>query len=187
MTMDKDLADILQELSTEKRTGVLSISIRGDNNLLKFFFRDGAIYHVTYSACRNVECLIRLRALAVDKGAFMQGARVDAGHAITIATNDIIEQVRKLEKTIPWGLGAGAPAAAAAESLMNHADLQRLEEELLSMVGPAGSIIFEQASGALGVSRNTPIRKRLFHDLVHAIARQIPEEHRTLLLSKFAF
>jgi hypothetical protein len=187
----RDLGDIIASLHGERQTGVLSVSVRNDNNQLKFFFRDGNVYFVTYSTCRNLECLIRLQLLVADRGFFLPGAKVDAPHPITLSTADIIDRVRGLKKTIEWEAGAGSAgtgtSGASGVATVSGDQVARLEEELLAMIGPVGSIVFEQALQSCGVPRGAPMQKKAFMEFVQTIARQIPDEQAKRLLSMHAF
>ena len=187
----RDLADIIESLHREQQTGVLSVSVRSDNNQLKFFFRSGTVYYVTYSTCRNLECLIRLGALTAERGFFLLGAKVDTPHPITLSTKDIIDQVRKLNKTIEWNAAAvtagGGPSSVSGIAMVTGDQLAKLEDELLAMIGPVGAIVFEQAIEACGISRGAVIPKKTFQELVQAISRQIPDEQRKQFLSMHAF
>jgi hypothetical protein len=187
----KDLADVLTELSHRKSTGVLSISVKSDNNQIKFFFRDGRVYHVTYSTCRNLECLARLVGLEVDQGFFLPGAKVDIPHQIALKTEDIIEQVRQLHKMVRCcETGAASnpsQATKSAPAYLNSSHLMRLEDEVLTLIGPVGAIVFERALAECGTKRGTSLPVKTFQALVHAIAREMPDDQRKALLVKFAF
>ena len=187
----RDLADIIEALHRDRQTGVLSVSVRSDNNQLKFFFRSGTVYFVTYSACRNLECLIRLGSLVADRGFFLPGAKVDTPHPITLSMADIIERVRALKKTIEWSAvdvspRAGGPDAPDTATVTGE-QVAKTEEELLSMIGPVGAIVFEQAMQSCGITRGAAIPKKTFQALVQAISRQIPDEQRKQFLSMHAF
>lgn len=186
----RDLADIIDTLHREQQTGVLSVSVKSDNNQLKFFFREGTVYFVTYSSCRNLECLIRLGSLVADRGFFLPGAKVDTPHPIALSTPGIIERVRSLKKMIEWSSAATAGAGAAGtagQTLVSGDQIAKLEEELLSLLGPVGAIVFEQALQASGVAQGASLPKRAFHDLVLAISQQVPEEQRKQFLAMHAF
>jgi hypothetical protein len=187
----KDLADVLAELGLRQSTGVLSISVKNDNNQIKFFFRDGRIYHVTYSTCRDLECLVRLIGLEVDRGFFLPGTKVGVTHPITLRTEDIIEQVRQLHKKVHCceGVAPSGPSQASksAPAFMNGSHLTRLEEEVLTLIGPVGTIVFERALGECGAKRGVSLTAKTFHAIIHAIAREMPEDQRKVLLAKFAF
>jgi hypothetical protein len=187
----RDLADIIDSLHRDQQTGVLSVSVRTDNNQLKFFFRSGTVYFVTYSTCRNLECLIRLGSLIADRGFFLPGAKVDTPHPITLSTADIIDRVRSLKKTIEWGAAAASAGAgtsdASGQAAVSGDQVAKLEEELLSMIGPVGSIVFEQAIQASGVPRGASVPKRTFQELVQAISHKIPEEQRKQFLAMHSF
>lgn len=187
----RDLADIIDSLHREQQTGVLSVSVKSDNNQLKFFFRGGTVYYVTYSTCRNMECLIRLGTLTAERGFFLLGAKVETPHPITLSTADIIDQVRKLKKTIEWNASSasagGGQSAVSGVAVVTGDRVSELEDDILSMIGPVGAIVFEQALQSCGISRGSSIPKKTFQELVHAIARQIPDDQRKQFLSMHAF
>lgn len=186
--MNKNLGDAITEISAARMTGVLSVSIQNDNNQLKFFFRDGTVYHVTYSNCRNLECLIRLGAMDVERGFFILGAGMEVAHPITIRTEDIITKVKNMNKVIAWGDGAGSsPSQGGGAALASSADLVRLEEELLAMLGPVGGIVLDRALRECGVKKDGAMPKQAFRSLVQTISRRIPEEHQKKILALFAF
>jgi len=186
--MNKNLGDAIIEISAARMTGVLSVSIKNDNNQLKFFFREGTVYHVTYSGCRNLECLIRLGALEVERGFFILGAKMDVPQPTTIRTEDIITKVKNLNKIIAWGDDAASSSSrGSGAALVNGSDLARLEEELLTMLGPVGGIVLERALQECGVQKGGAIPKQAFRALVQTISRQIPEEHQKKILALFAF
>jgi hypothetical protein len=189
--ISRDLADIIDSLHRERQTGVLSVSVRSDNNQLKFFFRSGTVYYVTYSTCRNLECLVRLGALTAERGFFLLGAKVDTPHPITLSTKDIIDQVRKLNKTIEWNTadaaGGGRPSAVSGVPMAAADQVSKLEDDLLASIGPVGQIVFEQALQSCGILRDVAIPKKTFQELVRAISQQIPDEQRKKFLSMHAF
>lgn len=186
--MNKNLGDAITEISAARMTGVLSVSIKNDNNQLKFFFREGTVYHVSYSSCRNLECLFRLGALEVERGFFILGAKMEVPHPITIRTEDIITKVKTLNKVIAWGDNAGStPSQGSGVALVSGADMVRLEEELLSMLGPVGGIVLDRALQECGVQKGGAMPKQAFRALVQTISRQIPEEHQKKILALFAF
>lgn len=186
----QDLSDVLDNLHRSRSTGMLSVSLKHDNHQLKFFLRDGVVYVVTYSSCRNLECLVSLAGLETERCFFIPGTRIDASQPMTLPMIDVISRVRKLGKIVQYadtaaGSASGSSAAAPAAGIANDADLGRMEEELLSMVGPIGGMIFEQALQSCNVSRGAVMPKTIFNHLAQTIALQLPEEHRKLFLAKF--
>lgn len=187
---ETNIGDVIAELHQGGKTGVLSLSIRDDNNQLKFFLQDGAVYHVTYSTCRNIECLIKLCSLKVEKGFFLPGAKVDVPHTIVLRTEDIIDQVKNLGKVISWaGTGGrdGRQAPANDAVMISGPELHRLEEDILDLIGPAGSLVLERAFTECGIQKDAAISKMKFAALVRTVSRQIPEEQRKKLFVKYSF
>lgn len=46
--MKKNLADIIESLFENKSTGFLSIVLNSEKNLIKFYFKNGDIYHISF-------------------------------------------------------------------------------------------------------------------------------------------
>lgn len=186
--MNRNLGEAITEISAARMTGVLSVSIKNDNNQLKFFFREGTVYHVTYSNCRNLECLIRLGALEVARGFFIPGVKMEVPHPITLRTEDIIAKVTDLNKVIEWDDRAvSSSSQGSGVALADVSDLARLEEELLAMLGPVGGLVLDRALQECGVQKGGAMPKKTFHSLVQTISRQIPGEHQKKILALFAF
>ena len=92
--MEKNLGEVIEEISAEGKTGILSISVKNDNCLFKVFFRNGNIYHITHGTCRDSECLYKIPALDMDAGFFMSGAQVEIKNADMPVTQDIIKEAK---------------------------------------------------------------------------------------------
>jgi len=183
----QDLADILENLYRTRQTGVLSVSVKHDNHQLKFFIRDGSVYVVTYSSCRNLECLVNLGRLETERCFFLQGTKIDAIQPITLPMPDLISQVRKLRKIVQCSDADASEknAALGPAGIADDTDLSRMEEELLTMIGPIGGMIFDQALQSCNVTRGAVMPKKIFQRLAQTIALQLPEEYKKSFLAKF--
>lgn len=184
--MEKNLADVIAELNTAKKTGMLSVGLKGDASLFKIFFRDGAIYHITHGSCRNMECLADLGRLQTDTGFFMPDAHVDTATPLTASTGEIVGRIRELGKTIRWSTGpAASEAQAQAGTIVDPGVIASMEEELINLVGPVGSMLIERVYAECGSKRGTPVPKRDFRKLVECIGKQLPEDQKKIFLGRF--
>ena len=58
MATKKLFADVLQGYLAEKKTGALFVSVaEASENLIRFFFKDGDIYSLSYGPIKDKECL----------------------------------------------------------------------------------------------------------------------------------
>jgi len=72
-------------------------------------------------------------------GDFSSLAQDGSGSSITIRTEDIITKVKNLNKIIAWSDSAvSSSSEGGGAALASGSDLARLEEELLTMLGPVG-------------------------------------------------
>ena len=185
----QDLADILESLHRSRQTGVLSVSIKHDNHQLKFFIRDGSVYVVTYSSCKNLECLSNLARLETERCFFLEGLKIDATMPLTVPMPELIAKVRNLRKIVQYAGDKQPGTAGTSQNLIDSAtsaDLDRMEDSVLTMVGPIGGMIFEQALQSCNVTRGAVMPKKIFHLLAQTIAQQLPEEHRKKFLAEFS-
>ena len=187
---EKNIGDVIAELHRDRKTGVLTLSVSNDNNQFKFFLQDGAVYYVTYSACRNLECLIKFPSLHVEKGFFLPGAKVEVSHTLMVRTEDIIEQVRNVGKVIPWtGSGglAGRQDSGDDTVIISGSELKRLEDDLLDLIGPAAILIIERALKECGIQRGAVLSKGKFVALIQAVSHHIPDDAWKKLITRFSF
>jgi hypothetical protein len=58
VTRERPLADLLREMHSGKKNGALYISIKEQSeDVARFYFRNGDIYHVRYGSAIGRDCL----------------------------------------------------------------------------------------------------------------------------------
>ena len=57
------LAKIVADINEGRRTGVLTVLVKGTNHLLKLFFKDGNVYHITCGSLRDNECFASINTM----------------------------------------------------------------------------------------------------------------------------
>lgn len=188
--MQRNIADIITEICEAKVTGILSLSLNNDSSLFKVFFRDGTIYHITHSTCKDHECIARIPGHNFVTGLFMPGAQVDIQNGLPMSNQEIIASVRKAGKTIEWGGrwdGSQRPAqdGGIISTLVDTSVMNKMAEELLNTAGPVASLVLANAYTSCGLKEGQRITKTEFHRLVKTISGQLPDEHRESFLKKF--
>jgi hypothetical protein len=188
--MRKNLADIITEIGNAKATGILTLSLSNDSSLFKIFFRNGYVYHITHSTCKDKQCLVKMADHTFLLGQFMPGAQVDMQNESVISNEELIDLVRKANKTVEWGGGPGGSGKAAGDSgisstVVDAGAMARMNEELLNVVGPVAVMVLANAYSTCGLKQGQPLMKNEFQRLIKAIGEQLPGEQRNEFLNKF--
>lgn len=144
------VSEIVSDIHQNRKTGLLSITIRGDNNQFKIFFKDGEVYHITCGGQKNTDCIKNFIDLDFSACFFVPGVKLDVVNANLPATSDII-QIFKAKGTaveIKEPDGRAHQTSAAAPVVADFQKIQRIREELkvafIRQIGPAGGKILSK-------------------------------------------
>jgi len=190
--MQRNLADIITEVSGAGETGILTLSMKNDTALFKIFFKSGKVYHITHGACKDRECLATMSDQPFNQGSFLSGAHVDMKDVSVIPLDAVMAAVRKSSKMIEWG-GRGDGGAKSSGQAVNAtaavapAVIGRIEEELLNMVGPIAPMVLANAYDACSLKQGTTLTKPEFQRFLIKISDQLPEEHKKPFLKQFTW
>lgn len=190
--MQKNLADILTEVSGAGATGILSLSMSNDAALFKIFFKNGNVYHITHGTCRDRECLATMADRPFTQGSFLPGAHIDIKDATVIPHDDIMAAARIANKMITWAGkgGAGSGQNGKADSQLANVDpavIDRIGDELLNMVGPIAPMVLSNAYEACALKQGAAVAKSDFQRLLIKISDQLPDEHKKTFMKQFAW
>lgn len=189
--MQKNIAEILSEICEAKVTGILSLSLKNDSALFKIFFRNGTIYHITHSTCKDRECLMKVSEHQFLTGLFMPGAQVDTFRNVSpIPSDEVILFFRKANKKIEWtgqwdGRAGASGKEGIATTIVDSSVVARLEEEIVNLAGPVGPMVLAQAYDFCRLKPGDPITKTEFQRLVQAISGKLPQEQKSQFLKIF--
>jgi hypothetical protein len=188
--MQKNLADIMTEVSGAGATGILTLSMSNDPALFKIFFKNGKVYHITHGTCKDRECLATMADRQFTQGSFLSGAYVDMKDTAVIPHDEIMVAVRNANKMITWAGKGGAGSSGQADAQngpVDQAVIGRIGEELLNMVGPIAPMVLASAYEACGLKQGATITKLDFQRLLMKIADQLPEEHKKTFMKQFVW
>jgi Domain of unknown function (DUF4388) len=102
MSSDRPLADLLQELHENKKTGALYVSIvETSEDLVRIYFRNGDIYHIRYGSAIGRDCLDILEYYNLWGATYFDGIDAPKGAVSDIPkTREIISLIRGLNKQV---------------------------------------------------------------------------------------
>jgi hypothetical protein len=102
MPTERLFADILQELSDEKKTGALYVRIvETSEDLYRIFFRNGDIIHIRYGSAAGKDCLDIFEYYNLAGATYFDGINAPAVTASDLPdTKQIISMMRGLNKKV---------------------------------------------------------------------------------------
>ena len=98
----KRFADLLQELQNGRKSGALYVSIaEKSEDMARFYFRNGDLYHVRYGTAIGNDCLDILEFYTMNSASFYDGIDApDTPSKDLPATADIIARFRKSGQSV---------------------------------------------------------------------------------------
>ncbi len=101
MATQKLFADVLQECADGKKTGALFVSVaEASENLIRFFFREGQIYSMSYGPVKDKDCLDILDCYDLSKVVYFDGLKTPNPSQGLPSTEEIIAAARKGGKQV---------------------------------------------------------------------------------------
>jgi hypothetical protein len=102
MAQVKLFADLLQELRSGKKSGALYISIaEKSEDMARFYFNNGELYHVRYGTAVGNDCLDIMEFYTMKSATFYEDITAPDTPAKDMpATDDIISRFRKSGQSI---------------------------------------------------------------------------------------
>ncbi|HHW20699.1 hypothetical protein [Thermodesulfovibrio thiophilus] len=135
--MKKNLADIIESLFENKSTGFLSIVLNSEKNLIKFYFKNGDIYHISFGFKKGAQCINELLSKEPQQCNFIPMITVDMTSDDIPSTEKIIEMLRDMNKFIN-----------ITEAMSPSADFGKVKEglkiALIKQIGPIGGKLIEK-------------------------------------------
>lgn len=97
MAREMLFGDLLQEMVQDRKTGALYVSIvEASEDNVRFYFRNGEIYHFRYGSAIGMDCLNILEFYTLGSATFFEGfAAPDKPAEGLPKTGDIIARINK--------------------------------------------------------------------------------------------
>ncbi len=102
MAQERQVADLLQEMQQARKNGAVYISIKEKSeDMARFYFRNGELYHVRYGSAIGRDCLDILQYYVLSGASFFEGILAPDTPAKDLpSTAEIIAQFRKTGQTV---------------------------------------------------------------------------------------
>lgn len=144
--MKKTLSEFIAEINQSRKSGLLSITVKGANTLLKLFFREGEIYHLTCGNVRGSGCLAQVTGNEFAEYFFMPDVALSVTDGDLPPLTDIIHLFRNHNGAVEAPpdplLGRGQPPR------IKRGDLSTAQEQiklaLIRQIGPAGAKVVKR-------------------------------------------
>ncbi|MGB9821889.1 hypothetical protein [Thermodesulfovibrio sp.] len=173
--MKKNLADIIDNLSRTKSTGLLTINFSSEKNLLKFYLKDGEIYHISFGFKKGLQCLDDLASRQPVSCSFIPQISLDMTSDDIPSTEKLIKQLKEMNKFID-----------SQDSTSLSSDFAKIKDgiktALIRQIGPIGGKITEKYISEKWVPSNPP-SKEDFLNLIDMLKEEIedPQSRREFL------
>ncbi len=136
--MKQSLSEILAKLHESKETGIFSIIFASEKNLLKFYLRDGEIYHISFGLKKGLQCLNELHNREPISYNFVPNIEIDMKSEDILSTAKLLDSLKQIDK----------PISSQEISSIKSAEFQKIKEQikisLIKQIGPIGGKIIEK-------------------------------------------
>jgi len=173
------VASIIRDIHQKKRSGLLSLSVKGANYLFKLFFREGELYCLSFKGAKNADCLAILDTLELHEAVFLSNVKLDTSCGDVPPTLDMVGFFTSLGSTVETtyfdGKGASAEAETPAPLAQSGQVVDGIKKALINQIGPVGGKLFLTALDRMwpGSMPQTP---RDFENLIAALEKEIDDE-----------
>lgn len=198
--------EIIKELNSQKKTGVLTFKLENIEHLLSFYFKNGEVYHISFGERKNNDCL-HLPA-KFEKYFFVSNVRLNVERKCP-ALEKIIESLERYdcavtpidrkyfsEVDVTEDMSRAHPGAVVSEGeeggartspgeLLSPDVIRGLENALFDIVGPAAALLLDEQLQKSGCRRGSQISRSAFREIVDKVCEYIPDEEKAVFKRKF--
>ncbi len=166
--MKQNIGDIVLKIYENKGTGLLSITFEGEKNLLKIYFKDGAVYHISFGVKKGMQSLNEAKDKEPVFYNFISNIVVEVTSNDIPSTDKIIGFFKELNKEI----------ISSDSVTIKTSDFQKIKESikiaLIRQIGPIGDKITEKYMAEKWIP-STPISKEDFLNLANLLKDEIED------------
>lgn len=146
--MKTGLSEFIAEIYEGRKSGLLSIAVKGVNTQLKLFFREGQLYHVTCGSVKGKECLAQAVGQEFSQYFFMPEVSLNVQDGNLPSLADIIQFFKAADKAVEVpahsGTGGSRPSGAQSGGGPPAAALEHLAMALIRQIGPVGAKVLSR-------------------------------------------
>ena len=145
--MKTALSEFIADINRSRKSGLLSITLKGANTLLKLFFRDGEVYHITCGNVRGAACLAQVTGGEFMEYFFMPNVALNVHDENLPSLMDIIGCCNAAGSAVEVSPHSrrGAGQTAIVHTVGDQpAVLEDLKTALIRQIGPAGAKVMSR-------------------------------------------
>lgn len=144
--METSLAEFIADINRTRKSGLLSITMKGANTLLKLFFREGQVYHLTCGNVKGSGCLAQIVGSELAEYFFMPDVTLNVQESTLPSLPDIIEFFKSAGAAVRVAPhpGAGGGKPAGNETGDTTALQDKIQLALTRQIGPAGARVMKR-------------------------------------------
>ncbi len=165
--MKKNLSDI-KNLFQTKSTGLLTVNFESEKNLLKFYLKNGQIYHISFGFQKGRRCLDEIASRQPISCNFIPQISIDITSDDIPSTEDIIKNLQDMNKFVGF----------ADSSFVQSSDFQKIKDAiktaLIRQIGPIGGKITEKYMSEKWLPSQPP-SKEDFLNLIDMLKEEIED------------
>jgi hypothetical protein len=157
------LSDVATDVHQKKKTGLLSVSVKGSNSLFKIFFRNGDIYHISHGTSKGNDCLAGLAQLEFSDCTFVPDIRLEINGANLPPTGAVLRSLQGVSKGVearPEGRDNGGSAEVLSKERFAVIG-EQLKAALMRQIGPVGAKVFPKIIDGKWKASSPPSREEL--------------------------
>jgi hypothetical protein len=140
------LSDFIEEINRSKKSGLLSIPVKGANKLLKLFFREGEVYYVACGDAKGWGCMAQVTGSEFNDYFFMPDVSLNVQDGNLPSLSDIILYFKSAVAAAET-----APGSQTVDSRPSGGKIfplsvvhDKLKLALTRQIGPAGAKVLNR-------------------------------------------
>jgi hypothetical protein len=170
------LSELIADINQSRKNGLLSITVKGANTLLKLFFREGEIYHLTFGNCKGAGCLSQVTGNEFAEYFFMPDVSLNVQDGDIPPLTDIIRLFRG--QNVAVATQPDSVTGRGQSSSVKRGDLSAAQEQiklaLIRQIGPAGAKVMTRTVGQWQTS--SPPERNDFLRLIELLKDEIEND-----------
>lgn len=164
--MKKPFSEIVENLHTNKKTGLLTVTCASEKNLFKFYFKNGEIYHISFGFKKGFYCLDELSQKELLCYNFIPEITIDITSNDIPSTEKVITILKEMAKFV------------SSDSVATSPDIVKIKEAiktaLIRQIGPIGGKITEKYITEKWTPSNPPTKED-FLNLIDMLKEEIED------------
>ncbi len=178
------LPDFIAEINRNKKSGLLSLTVKGANKLLKLYFREGEVYYVACGDAKGWGCMALVNGSEFAEYFFLPDVSLSVQDSDLPSVPDIIHYFKSGVTAVETAPGSQIADSRppGGKSFPSSVVQDKLTLALTRQIGPAGAKVLKRVVEQQW-HPSSPPRKEDFFQLIEFLKNEIenPDDRNTFL------